>query len=200
MARTGCAVEEVAEGDELQTGATRIRVVRADHDGRRWPRSRTSAPALGYVIEGAATPWFAGDTSWFEQMATLSARPVDLALLPIGGWGPSLGEGHLDPRRAVDVVELVRPRAVLPIHYGTFWPIGLSRVRPHLFDDPGRQFLELARRLTPDVEVHLLAPSSSAYRSVAVPLDDGASGSGTGSASGSADAVVDTSVADAKAE
>ena len=42
--------------------------------------------------------YFPGDTDLFPQMASLD--DIDIALFPIGGWGPTVGEGHLDPERA----------------------------------------------------------------------------------------------------
>ena len=59
--------------------------------------------ALGYLIRGSHQIYFAGDTDLFEGMATLAPR-LDLVLLPIWGWGPSLGPGHLDPRRAAEAL------------------------------------------------------------------------------------------------
>jgi len=53
------------------------------------------------VIQIAArTVYFAGDTDLFDAMADI--RPVDVALLPIWGWGRTLGERHLDPQRAAE--------------------------------------------------------------------------------------------------
>jgi L-ascorbate metabolism protein UlaG (beta-lactamase superfamily) len=53
---------------------------------------------LGFVVEGCARVYFAGDTGLFPAMAALG--PVDVALLPIAGWGPVLGPGHLDSLEA----------------------------------------------------------------------------------------------------
>ena len=41
-----------------------------------------------------------------------------MALLPEGGWGPTLGRGHLDPRQAAEAVAQVRPAIAMPIHWG----------------------------------------------------------------------------------
>ncbi len=59
-----------------------------------------------------------------------------MALLPIGGWGPTVGEGHLDPARAVRATELVEPRLVVPIHWGTYSPVRLRRGAPRWLRDP----------------------------------------------------------------
>ena len=51
---------------------------------------------------------------------------LDVALLPIWGWGPSPGPGHLDPETAARAVALVQPRIAIPIHWGTFLPIVIN--------------------------------------------------------------------------
>ena len=50
----------------------------------------TRSEALGYVLEGSRRVYFAGDTDLHPSMADL-APGLDVALLPIWGWGPSLG-------------------------------------------------------------------------------------------------------------
>ena len=142
-------VHHVDVGDVITVGEVMIRAVPASHDGRRHPGSRIRGPALGYLIEsGGVRVWFAGDTGLVDSMADLG--PVDLALIPIGGWGPTLGEEHLDPIRAAKAVRLARARHAVPIHYGTFWPIGLRKVHGSsflkLFEQPPLHFAaELAR-------------------------------------------------------
>jgi L-ascorbate metabolism protein UlaG (beta-lactamase superfamily) len=147
---------EVREGDEIEIGALRVRAVPAAHSGLRHSRSRYSGPALGYVITGRRRAWFAGDTDLFDEMSRLG--PLDLALLPVGGWGPTLGHGHLDPARAVEALRRSRPRVAIPIHWGTLWPIGLQHIRPDLFFDPGPRFAALAASTQPLTQVRVLAP------------------------------------------
>lgn len=83
--------------------------------------------------------------------------PVDVALLPVGGWGPCLGHGHLDAGRAAEALAALSPAAAVPVHFGTYWPIGLDGIRPHEFHAPGDEFVRHAARLAPKVTVHLLA-------------------------------------------
>jgi L-ascorbate metabolism protein UlaG (beta-lactamase superfamily) len=130
-----------------------VRAVAAHHDGRRHPLGHAIA-ALGYLIEGPQRIYFAGDTDLFAGMAQLADPPLDVALLPIWGWGPSLGAGHLDPEGAARAVELLAPRIVVPIHWGTFLPIG-TRHRWALVD-PIDEFLDRMR--TAGVRVAAMAP------------------------------------------
>jgi L-ascorbate metabolism protein UlaG (beta-lactamase superfamily) len=146
---------EVVAGQALEQDALTVRAVPAAHDGRRLPYGPQRVAALGYVIEGAARTYFAGDTGLFDGMAD-AVGPCDIALLPVGGWGPFLGHGHLNPERAARALAELAPRAAVPVHYGTFWPIGMDAVRPREFLPPGEEFVTLAARLAPEVAVHRL--------------------------------------------
>ncbi|MFE5536104.1 MBL fold metallo-hydrolase [Streptomyces sp. NPDC056492] len=151
----GLPVTEVVPGEEVGVRAgVRVRAVSARHDGRRLPFGPRLAPALGYVVQGSARTYFAGDTGPFEAMAE-EVGPVDVALLPVGGWGPYLGPGHLDPAGAARALAELAPAAAVPVHYGTYWPIGLDAVRPHEFHAPGDEFARRARRLAPKVTVRV---------------------------------------------
>ena len=150
------AVLEVEQGETVRIGELAIRVVPAEHKGDRGPFG-ASAAAVGYVVTGSSSVYFAGDTDLFDGMRELG--PVDLALIPIWGWGPGLGAGHLDPARAADAVALVLPRVVVPIHWGTYFPIHLGmRRQPGFVKLPPAQFLAALEKAAPDVEARVLAP------------------------------------------
>ncbi|MDX3066722.1 MULTISPECIES: MBL fold metallo-hydrolase [Streptomyces] len=151
----GLRVAEVAPGDEVRVGGVLVRAVTALHDGRRLPVGPHRVPALGFVVEGGARTYFAGDTGLFDGMAD-AVGPVDVALLPVGGWGPRLGLHHLNAARAAQALAMLAPRAAVPVHYGTYWPIGMDGVRPHEFHAPGDEFVRHAARLAPEVAVHVL--------------------------------------------
>jgi L-ascorbate metabolism protein UlaG (beta-lactamase superfamily) len=153
-------LHEVEPGDETSVGGVRIRAVPARHDGRRLPVGPHRSPALGYVVEGEARTYFAGDTGLFGDMAK-EVGPVDVALLPVGGWGPYLGDGHLDAGRAAEALALLAPGSAVPVHYGTYWPIGMDAVRPHEFHAPGEEFVRLAAQRAPGVSVHRLEHGES---------------------------------------
>lgn len=157
--RFGDRCVEVAPGEEVAVGPVRVTAVRAAHHGGRGPWSRYRAVALGYLVQGSARTWFAGDTGLFPAMAELG--PLDLALVPVGGWGPTLGPGHLDPPGAAEAVRRCAPRWAVPVHYGTFWPVGLTAVRPHLFEGPGERFAQHAATCAPDTRVRVLAHGDS---------------------------------------
>jgi L-ascorbate metabolism protein UlaG (beta-lactamase superfamily) len=146
-------------GDRVAVGTAAVLAVPADHDGRRSPL-HPAAPALGFVIEqDGRRVYFAGDTDRFDAMTELG--PLDVALVPIWGWGPSLGPGHLDPAAAADVVALIRPRLVIPIHWATYLPFYYGPDHP-LLRDPGEAFTTAMRSRAPEIRVALLAPGESA--------------------------------------
>lgn len=146
-------VREVVAGDEVDVGGVEVRVTHAEHGtGRRMGTGKTAA--VGYVIAGTRSVYFAGDTDYFEAMGELGR--VDLALLPVAGWGPRLPPGHLDPVRAVQALELIKPRIAVPIHWGTYAPW-----RPHSVDTPAAAFAELAASVVPAVDVRVLQPGQS---------------------------------------
>lgn len=136
---------QVRAGDEVPIGNVSIRVVPADHDGRRWRRGPAVTSALGYVVTGDRRTYFAGDTDLYPDLGDW-VSDIDLALLPVGGWGPTLGVGHMDPARAVLAAQEIAARHVVPIHFGTLWPIGFDRIRPARFFGPGGEFVALADR------------------------------------------------------
>jgi len=151
-------VREVLAGDELDFSGVRVRVSHAEHDERR-AASKTRAAPVGYALLGSCRAFFAGDTDVFPGLEHLVSK-LDLALIPIWGWGASLGTGHLDPVRAAEAVALLRPRVAVPIHWGTFRPLHRGARAPFL-RDPVDAFAAAAREQAPEVEIRVLAPGES---------------------------------------
>lgn len=139
---------EVRPGDSVDVAGVRVEVLPARHSGRRSHFQRcVDVPALGFrFAAGETSCWYPGDTGVRDDFAEVA--PVDLAAVPIGGWGPTLGEEHLDPGQAVEAVEQVGARWALAVHYGTFWPVLLDRLHPgnhrRLFVSPPERFRRAA--------------------------------------------------------
>jgi L-ascorbate metabolism protein UlaG (beta-lactamase superfamily) len=87
-----------------------------------------------------------------------------MALVPVGGWGPSIipghSDGHLDAEQAADAIHRIQPKHAVPVHWGTWWPIGLHQ-RPHLIDRPAAAFADHVARLIPATSVHRLLHGQS---------------------------------------
>ncbi|MDH2414575.1 MBL fold metallo-hydrolase [Nocardioides sp. CER19] len=143
LLRDRADVRPVRPGDQLDVAGARITVLPAFHDGRRLPGSRYRGPALGFRVDcGDRAFWYPGDTG--SQVDFASVKPVDLALVPVGGWGHSLGDEHLDPEEAAEAVAAVGARWAVPVHWGTFFPRGLAlvarRTHQRMFVTPGERF------------------------------------------------------------
>ncbi len=180
-------VDGVRPGDRVDLGPggrgdrVAVEVVHADHSCRRGPHTRHSADPVGFVIRGRGrSVYFAGDTGLFDTMGD-GWGTLDVALLPIWGWGRTLGTHHLDPRTAVTATQRMQPRSVVPIHWGTYSPMRPGRGAPGWLEHPLEQFrhhlaeADLAHRL------HALRPGGSMV------LADGEPRPGDGSGDGSAE-------------
>jgi L-ascorbate metabolism protein UlaG (beta-lactamase superfamily) len=161
-------VVEVAEGETLDlaspSGPVRVSALPAHHAGHRTLSWASRAPEDSRAVEHLVSVpgtfpqrdpddlllWAIGDTGEFEGSdAVLAAagRAPDVALVPVGGWGHTLGPHHLDPRQAAELVARVRPGTSVPVHWGTLHPVGLGRTMGDRFVEPGRRFVTEASRL-----------------------------------------------------
>jgi L-ascorbate metabolism protein UlaG (beta-lactamase superfamily) len=150
-------VRETRLGEVVEHGSWRVHAVRARH--WRWPMI-PAARSLGYLVEGPLGVYFAGDTGRFREMRELAGR-VDLALLPIGRWGPQPTPGHLTPESAARVAATIGARVAVPIHWGTLYPRGLERLAPGPLREPADRFRNALERSAHGVECRALAPGES---------------------------------------
>ena len=118
-------VDEVDVGQSVSIGALEVRAIPADHPTKRMPFGGESL-SVGYAIEGEQRIAFLGDTDLFDEMAHLGSG-LDVALVPVWGWGPTIGAGHLDPERAARAMQMLQPRIAIPIHWGTLAPMRSAR-------------------------------------------------------------------------
>jgi L-ascorbate metabolism protein UlaG (beta-lactamase superfamily) len=148
-------VRELRPGNETNIASVTVVATRATHDRRRRPFGPAADP-IGYVVRGSRSVYFPGDTDLDPAMADLRGS-IDVALVPVWGWGPSVGAGHLDPRRAALAVALIAPAVAIPIHWGTFRLARLVARRADL-QRPAIEFAALAKRYARGVDVRVLAP------------------------------------------
>jgi L-ascorbate metabolism protein UlaG (beta-lactamase superfamily) len=176
LRRLGFVPLEMEVGDEVEVGPAggaaargaggaaaparvRVKAVPADHSGSRYHPLLGESPALGYVIRGGHTAYFAGDTGLYDAMGDIA--PLDVALLPVGGWGPRLPDDHLNPLSAAKALQLLRPAACVPVHWGTIYPPWLPPEFNAKWAAWPHAFARYAAHLAPEVEVRVLQPGET---------------------------------------
>ena len=131
------------KGGTQQIGDIKVTMVHADHscgiqDGDQLVYG---GEACGYVIEfdNGVKIYHAGDTNVFGDMKIIrDLYAPDIAMLPIGD------HFTMSPREAAYACKLLKPKTVIPMHFGTF---------PLLTGKPAD-----LQKLAPDVEVVELKP------------------------------------------
>jgi len=104
----GRRVSAVRPGDNLQVKDVNIEVVPAYNTDK--PNHPRSAGHVGYVIEtGSRRFYHAGDTDVIPEMDDVSC---DVAFLPMGGTYT------MDAEQAAQAAARIRPRVVVPMHWG----------------------------------------------------------------------------------
>ena len=143
----------VGVGDEVELGGVAVRATPAEHaGGAAFARARLSATSSGARCPSTSQGTPISSPEW----ATWARRP---RARPVWGWGPTLGEGHLDPARAATAVSLLRARVAVPIHWGTYYP--LHARRGAYLTDPPLEFRRAAAAAAPETRVEILQPGES---------------------------------------
>ncbi len=108
--------------------------------------SCTSNPSGVVLSDGKVSIYHAGDTSLFGDMKLIGQlyKPR-VALLPIGGFYT------MGPLEAAVATALIKPRVVIPHHYGTF----------DLINQDPNEFAKFVRRKAKGVKVVVLKPGES---------------------------------------
>jgi L-ascorbate metabolism protein UlaG (beta-lactamase superfamily) len=163
LRRRGVSAEGIDEGWRSLGGGVQVRLVRAVHGHRPMPHRPNDA--VGHLVRGpSGIVWVAGDTALYDEMAQLPALaggPVDLAVVPVWGWGPRLSGGHMDPEQAAQAVALVGARVALPVHWGTLHAAMMPHRGRAWMTTPGARFAEALSRVSPATAPLVLAPGSS---------------------------------------
>jgi L-ascorbate metabolism protein UlaG (beta-lactamase superfamily) len=112
-------VSSMNKGGTQTVGDIKVTMVHADHscgiqDG---DQMIYAGEACGYVIEfsNGVKIYHAGDTNVFGDMAIIrDLYHPDIAMIPIGD------HYTMSPREAAYACNLLKPRTVIPMHFGTF--------------------------------------------------------------------------------
>lgn len=123
------------KGGSQQVGPVTVTMTHAVHSCGILDDGRIvyGGEAAGYVVhlEGARTFYFAGDTNVFVDMQLIAKlyRP-ELVFLPIGDLFT------MSPREAAEACLMLKPKKVIPMHFGTFPPLtGRPEQLAALIDD-----------------------------------------------------------------
>ena len=152
-------IDEIERDEVIQLGDVQVTATYANHTGHRTPFG-PKVDSVGFLIDGSYEVYFAGDTDLFPEMASLGID-IDVALLPVWGYGPTLGPGHLDPYRAAQSLKHLTPDVAVPIHWGTYCPLGMAWMQLPFLQRPPRSFLRHAVSAAPEVQVKVLDPGHS---------------------------------------
>jgi L-ascorbate metabolism protein UlaG (beta-lactamase superfamily) len=158
IVRRACHRNTVGIGwwESANVGGVGITAVPAFHFSVRPPFHYTK-DYQGYVIEGERTVYHAGDCGMSKYFEKIGKKfKIDVAMLPIGAYDPpSFREKHLAPEDALDAMEALGARLMIPIHWGTF---SLSW---EPFDEPPRRLMEHAAKRGLTDRIRLLRPGES---------------------------------------
>ena len=156
----GVQVHEVADGDKVQVADVEITALPAKH-GQALSVPRPMGACLSYVMRNRLSIYFAGDTDLFDEMSNVGQDfDLDLALLPVWGYSPRVGAGHLTPLTAAQALSRLQPTVAVPIHWGSFrflGPDSLWRGANHL-SSPPYAFAEYASHMAPHTQVRVRQP------------------------------------------
>ena len=118
-------VSELNWWETAIAGPLSITFVPARHWSRRTIGDTNRSAWGGFVATGGGTTvYHAGDTGWFDGFREIASRfpAIDLALLPIGAYAPAwfMEPHHMNPEQAVDALEVLKAKAMVPMHWGAF--------------------------------------------------------------------------------
>ncbi len=153
----GLADDWYSVKDTEGRGQVDVCLTKAVHHSRPMPHRPNAAN--GHLVRGqSATVWLAGDTSLYDEIADLpelAGTPIDIAAVPIGGWGPRLSEGHMDGVQAAEACRMTGARYALAVHWGSLHPPFMGRdwmLRPMV------EFAEALGRIAPECKLIDLRP------------------------------------------
>ncbi len=112
-------VRVIHPDESMDVKGVRIHAVWAYNIGKQF---HPKGLGVGFVVElGGKRIYHAGDTDVIPEMKDLEHFHIDLALLPVGGtYTMNLDE-------ALEALKLIKPKAVVPMHYNYLEGLELSR-------------------------------------------------------------------------
>jgi L-ascorbate metabolism protein UlaG (beta-lactamase superfamily) len=111
----------------VHLGALEVTFVPAHHWSRRGLFDHCASLWGGWVLTAPHGPrvYHAGDSAYGPFFAEIGSRypGIDAAMLPVGAYAPRwfMRTMHVDPEEAVQAVQDLGARVMVPMHWGTFW-------------------------------------------------------------------------------
>ena len=119
--------------------------------------------SAGHLIPGRVGP--------SRRVPATIARPEDVGR---PGPRPYEGDDRYSPHeiarirtpgpiaaQAAEAVARIAPAMVVPIHWGTYFPIHAPKRYRYLLTEPAKKFRERCAELAPDVRVEVIEPGNS---------------------------------------
>ncbi len=145
-------VHELDWWQSAKRGRWTITCLPSQHWSLRLGMGRNESLWCAWLIDsGERRYFFAGDTGYFGGFEVFGRElgPIDVALLPIGGYAPRwfMSWQHMDPAEALRTFRDLRARHMIGMHWGTFdltdepldeAPRELGRALAKSGDDPSR--------------------------------------------------------------
>lgn len=131
-------VRSLSWGERTSIGSLMVQALPVKHSPGRSLYETRSIPQ-SYFVQGTKTIFFGGDSGLTEEFREIGANySIDLALLPIGNYQPTpFRRVHMSPEDALEALEMLGARRMVPIHWGAF---RLSLEPP---EEPPRRFRQL---------------------------------------------------------
>lgn len=127
----------------LPGGALRFTATPAQHFSGRSLTDRNRTLWSSWVMTSAShRVFFSGDTGLTEDFREIGRLygPFDVVMVEIGAWHPSWGTIHLGPENALRAFEMLRGKALFPVHWSTF------DLALHAWDEPAETLVHLAQQ------------------------------------------------------
>ena len=168
----GTGIDETTWTHLGQGAGLDVRLTPAVHHSRPMPIRPNDAN--GHLIRSPSdgVVWLAGDTALFPEldaMAEPGPDAVDVAVVPVAGWGPKLSPGHMGPQEAATACGQVGARWAVPVHWGTLHTPGGRHIPRRWMDKAGPAFVAAVERDAPRCQPVLLDVGAS----VTIDVSDG---------------------------
>ncbi len=143
-------VEELDWWESVDCRGFRFTFLPAQHWSRRLDQPDETTLWGSWLVESESLRlYFAGDSGYFHGFAEFGRRfaGIDLALLPIGAYGPRwfMQAVHMDPREALVAWRELGATWMLPMHWGTF------DLTDEPLDEPARELAKQVAGESPEV-------------------------------------------------